>query len=96
MVFNEDAQLAEGIIHFTQTLLQSLEHTPKTIVLNEKKKFFLRLAIVIKPREADVGCARDVAHGSGMVIFLGKNASSVPENKLQLLIVARNVCGEVR
>src|SRR5882672_6778649 len=87
MVFNEDPQLAEWILHFAQTLLEPFEHAPEAIILDEKQQFFFRLAIMIETRKADAGRARDVAHGGGVVILLGKNPRGVAQDELQLLIV---------
>ena len=83
--------LLNGSFNFTQSLLQSFEHATETIVLNQKQQFFFRFAVVIETGEADVRRARDVAHGGRVIILLGKNARRIAEDKLQLLIVIREI-----
>ena len=71
-----------------QAFLQPFEYAAEAIVLNEKEKFLFRFAVMLEAGKTDVGCARDVAHGGGVIILLGKNARGVAQDEFQLLIVA--------
>src|SRR5258706_12727410 len=47
---------------------------------------------MIKPGEADSRRARDVAHRSSVIAFLGKNTRRGTQDQFKLLIVTRKVC----
>src|SRR6185369_7939480 len=82
VIFNEDAQLGQWIADSSKTLLEAFEHSSKAIVLNKKQQLFFRFAVVVETGEAYVGRPRNVAHGGGVIILLGKDARRVAQDKL--------------
>src|ERR1051325_6902972 len=87
MVLDEDAEFRNRIFDGFEPLLQSFKHTPKAVVLNQKQQLLFRFAVVIETSEADVRCARDVAHRRRVIALLGKDARRTAKDELKLLIV---------
>ena len=62
MIIDEDPKPLDGISRVRQTLLESFKNATKAVVLNQKKKLFFRLAVVIKAGKTDSCLTRDVTH----------------------------------
>src|SRR5258708_8519954 len=91
MILNKNPKLLDRIDIIRQPLVQTLEHAPEAVILDQEEQFFFRLAVMIKPREADPGGARDVAHRGRVIVLLRKDLRRSAQYKLQLLIVAREI-----
>src|SRR4051812_41067113 len=89
MVLYDEPQPLNGLIRLLQTLLKTFEHAPEAVVLNEKEQLFFRLAVVVEASETDPCLPRDVAHGGRVITLRGEDARRIAQDKLQLLIVAR-------
>src|SRR5437016_12557866 len=96
MIVDKDAQPLDRIGRFTKPLFQTLQHAAKAVVLNQKKEFIFRLAVMIKAGETDVRRPRNVAHRSRVIVLLGKNARRGAQDQLELLIVSTEIVCHAR
>src|SRR5690242_8476877 len=93
MVLDKDPQLLDRVSDVAKPFLETLQYSTKAIVLDQKEKFFFRLAVVIETREADVGCTRDVAHRGRVIVLIGKDLRRGAKNEFELLVVTCEICG---
>src|SRR5260370_19766409 len=91
MIVYEDSQLFEWILDSFGALLQTFEHSAKTVILDQKQQLFFRFAVMIQSGEAHASRPRYIAHRGGVIALLGKNARRGPQDQFELLIVTRKI-----
>src|SRR5688500_20047274 len=55
VVLDKDAQFDYRLVNFPELLLESLEHTSETVVLDQKQQLLFRAAVVIQTGQAHIG-----------------------------------------
>ena len=71
-----------------QALPQALDDGVEGVLLDEVQQLLFRFEVVVKARQRDAAQARQIAHGSALVSFLGKDFGGIVENLAQAAVEA--------